>query len=98
MQLTVTTENDNIVSVDVDPGTVVENLKVRRNPPTLCIALSVVVCLPRRSVANPRGLNENGNRPPTPPPPPPKRLLNDLTRTPCYTPSVVSSPSHRIAS
>ena len=29
MQLTVTTEDDAIVSVDVDGGTVLENLKVR---------------------------------------------------------------------
>jgi hypothetical protein len=33
MQLTVTTEDDKIVSVDVDPGTVVENLKVRVRAP-----------------------------------------------------------------
>lgn len=39
MQLTVTTEDDNIVSVDVDPGTVVENLKVMQ-PVTLLMLSS----------------------------------------------------------
>ena len=34
MQITVTTEDDNIVSVDVDPETVVENLKASHATPS----------------------------------------------------------------